>query len=106
MDERDNGSRVELAPGQDLAIILESNPSTGYRWQVIELDESILQQIGETDYAPHDPGQPSLPGQAGQEIWRFQAVGPGRTTLQLVYRRSWEKEVEPLKTYTLHVRVQ
>jgi inhibitor of cysteine peptidase len=106
MDERDNGSQVELTPGQDLTITLESNPSTGHGWEVVELDESILRQVGEADYAPAGPGQPPLPGQGGHETLHFEAVGPGRTTLQLAYRRAWEKEVEPQKTYTLHVLVQ
>ena len=105
MDEKDNGSQVELAPGQDLIVTLESNPSTGFRWEVVDLDQSILRQAGEAHYAPAGPGQPP-PGQGGRETWRFQAVGPGRTTLQLAYRRAWEKEVEPQKTYTLHVLVQ
>jgi inhibitor of cysteine peptidase len=106
MDEKDNGSEVELAPGEDLTITLESNPSTGFRWEVVEIDESILQQVGEVHYVPADPGQPPLPGQAGRETLRFQAVGPDRTTLQLAYRRSWEKDVEPQKTYSLHILVR
>jgi inhibitor of cysteine peptidase len=106
MDEKDNGSEVELAPGEGLSITLESNPSTGFRWEVAEIDESILQQAGEAHYAPADPGQPPLPGQGGRETLRFQAVGPGRTTVQLAYRRSWEKDVEPRKTYSLHIVVQ
>lgn len=106
MDEKDNGSQIKLAPGQDLTITLESNPSTGYRWEVVQIDESILQQVGEAQYAPSDPNQPPLPGQGGRETLRFKAVGTGRTTLQLAYRRAWEKDVEPQKTYTLHVLVQ
>jgi inhibitor of cysteine peptidase len=106
MDEKDNGSEVELALGEDLTITLESNPSTGFRWEVAEVDESILQKVGEAHYAASDPGQPLLPGQGGREALRFQAIGTGRTTLQLAYRRSWEKDAEPQKTYSLHILVQ
>jgi inhibitor of cysteine peptidase len=106
MDEKDNGSQVELALGQDLTITLESNPSTGFRWEVVEIDQPILQQVGEAQYVPADPNQSPLPGQAGRETLRFQAVAPGRITLQLAYHRSWEKNVEPQKTYTLHVLVR
>ena len=37
-----SGSTVELRKGQTLVFTLESNPTTGYQWEVIKNDESIL----------------------------------------------------------------
>ena len=42
---RDNGGRVELKPGQVLVVTLESNPSTGYQWEVVAVDTAVLQPI-------------------------------------------------------------
>ncbi len=106
MDEKDDGSQVELDQGQDLVVTLRSNPSTGYRWEVVEIDESILGQIGEAQYTPSDPRKSPLPGQGGTETFRFKVIGLGRTALRLAYQRPWEKGAEPLKTYSLQVEVR
>lgn len=104
--ETDNGSQVSLGLGQELVVRLGANPSTGYRWQVDEVDESILKQVGMAQYTPADPGSSPLPGQAGQETMRFEAASAGQTRLVLAYRRPWEGDVEVEKTFTLQVVVQ
>jgi len=45
VDEEDDGSQVELEQGQILVVTLESNPTTGYSWEVVETQESILKQV-------------------------------------------------------------
>lgn len=45
-----------------------------------------------------------MAGRGGTEVWRFEAVAPGTTTLQLAYLRSWEPE-SPEGSFTLRVRV-
>ncbi len=99
------GSQIELEQGQILVGTLESNPTTGYRWEVVETQESILEQMGEAEFEPSDKGEPPLVGGGGSEIFRFKAIGVGQMTLQLVYHRPWEEGVEPLKTFSLHVTV-
>lgn len=106
VDANANGSQVELKKGQTLVITLESNPSTGYSWEVVELDESILRQMGEPEFKVSDPRQPPPPGAGGWETWRFQAVKAGQTALKLVYHRPWEEDVEPLETFSLQVVVR
>jgi len=106
LDASANGSQVELKKGQALVITLESNPSTGYRWEVVELDESILRQMGEPEFKVSDPREPPPPGAGGWETWRFEAVSAGQTALELVYRRPWEEGVEPLETFSLQVVVR
>jgi len=100
------GSLVELRKGQTLVFTLESNPTTGYQWEVIENDESVLQQKGEAEFKSSDTSNPPASGKGGTETFRFYAQNTGNGTLKLVYHRSWEKEVEPLKTFTLQVKVR
>jgi len=106
VDASDSGSQVELEKGQTLVITLESNPSTGYRWEVVESEESILEQEGEAEFKSSDTRDPPPPGTGGTETFRFEAKSAGEVTLRLVYHRSWEEGVEPLETFTLQVEVR
>jgi inhibitor of cysteine peptidase len=98
----DDGGQVALAPRQVLAVELESNPTTGYGWEAVDLDTAVLRQVGEADYRPES----NLVGGGGVETFHFQAVGAGQTTVKLVYRRPWEQGVAPLKTFTVEVTVR
>jgi inhibitor of cysteine peptidase len=104
VDEGDADSQVELELGQILVVTLESNPSTGYRWEQAENQESYLEQIGEAEFKSSETGEPPTVGAGGWEIFRFKAVSAGQMTLELVYHRSWE-DVEPLKTFSIQVVV-
>ena len=99
-------SQVELDQGQVLVITLESNPTTGYQWEPVEGQESVLQQMGEAEFKPSETGEPPLAGSGGSEIFRFKATSSGQMTLQIIYHRSWEEGVEPLKTFSLQVTVR
>ncbi len=100
----DNGGQVTLKQGQTLAISLESNPTTGYSWQVLEMDAAVLQQSGETEYK-QSPGSEGLVGAGGVETLRFEALAAGQTTLTLGYMRAWES-VPPVETFTVQVIVR
>lgn len=102
VDASANGSQVELKKGQTLVITLESNPTTGYSWEVVELEEDILRQMGEPEFQPESEAL----GAPGVEILRFEATKPGQTALKLVYHRPWEEGVEPLDTFSLQVVVR
>jgi predicted secreted protein len=106
VNEDDDGGRVKLQLGQILVVTLESNPTTGYRWEQAENAESVLRQIGEAEFKPSETGDPPLVGAGGWEILRFRASSAGQMTLQLVYHRPWEEGVEPLKTFSLQIIVR
>jgi inhibitor of cysteine peptidase len=98
----DNRKQVALKIGEMLAITLDSNPSTGYSWQFIPMKQAILRQQGEPEYTP--PVQP-LPGAGGQHTFQFTAVGAGKATLTLAYRRSFEPNAAPAQTFSIQVVV-
>jgi inhibitor of cysteine peptidase len=85
-----------------LVISLEGNPTTGYMWDVAELDDQVLRQIGETEFKPESDAI----GAGGVQTLRFETVNSGQTTLKLVYHRPWEEGVEPLETFTIQVVVR
>ena len=99
----DAGREMQLKKGQTLVVTLEGNPTTGYSWEVAEpLDEQVLRQVGEAEFK----AESAALGAGGVQILRFETVNAGKTTLKLAYRRSWEKGVEPLETYSLQVVVR
>jgi len=98
----DNGNSVATQIGGRLAITLDSNPSTGYSWQLRRMKRAILQPQGEPEYTP--PAQP-LPGAGGQHTFEFVAVAAGRSTITLVYKRSFEPNAAPAQTFTIYVTV-
>jgi len=95
----ESGSAVTLTGNQVLVVGLESNPSTGYGWQVEALDQRILRLAGQTWISSS-----GLLGAPGTQEMRFVGVSEGEVTLVLAYRRPWEK-AEPLRTFTLQVKV-
>lgn len=103
LDMADNGRQIEAEVGQILAISLESNPTTGFGWELVELEDPILQLMGEAEFQPSESKE--IVGAGGTEIFRIKAVSTGQTTLTLVYHRSWEEGVEPLETFSLNVIV-
>jgi inhibitor of cysteine peptidase len=102
LDISDNGRQVEIERGQVLAITLESNASMGYTWEVIELDDSILQQAREPEFRMRG----DRPGDPNDMTIRFEAVNSGRTTLKLLYHRRWEKEEAPQEIFSIEVVVR
>ena len=104
LTEADDGVRIELSPGQTLTITLPSNPTTGYSWQVAQIDTSLLEQQGQPDYQ-QSPGSKDLVGAGGAETFRFKALDTGETTLQLAYQRPWENSVPPIQTFSVTVIV-
>ncbi|MBN1485142.1 MAG: protease inhibitor I42 family protein, partial [Chloroflexia bacterium] len=101
LTEDKDGSRIELKADQVIVLNLESNPSTGYSWQVSGLDQRILRQVGTSEWLP----QSGLLGAPGTQVLRFAGVSQGETTLRLVYHRPWEASLGPAKTYSLDVQV-
>jgi len=106
LSAKDNGGQVEVAAGQTLILTLESNPTTGYRWEVVEAQDAVLRQTGEAVFTVASELDPPPPGTGGVEVFRFEAVEAGETLLELVYHRPWEEGVEPLETYSIQVTVR
>ena len=93
----DNDKTIKVTIGQELAMTLEANPTTGYTWVVAEpMDEQIIRQTGEIEFVPESEAL----GAGGVQIITFEVVGAGQTTLKLIYHRPWES-VEPLQTFSV-----
>lgn len=98
------GDETRMRRGQLLAIALDSNASTGYAWEIVEDGSPLLEPAPVP--ASTAPAAPPMPGAGGTSRWRYRAVQTGTTTLRLVYRRSWEQGVEPMRTASYRVVVE
>lgn len=99
---QDDGGSVVLVPDQELVISLESNPTTGYRWELDGPTPDMLTQLGEPDFT----AQSQAMGAGGTEVWRFRATSPGAGALRLKYWRSFEPTVPPVETFEVGVTVE
>jgi len=104
LTEADNGKQITLRAGDTLTVTLESNPTTGYSWQVMDLDQTVLVQDGQPEYK-QAPSSEGLVGAGGTETFHFKAVGPGEGSLSMGYMRSWES-VQPAETFEIQLQVQ
>lgn len=95
---------LKLHAGQELVLILPSNPTTGFRWEMRNAANGLLRPLGPEVYSnPEDAG---LVGSAGESTWRFRVTGAGEDKLELAYRRPWEAEVPPAQTFVCPIAVK
>lgn len=104
VQQSQDGRVVQLQRSQRLVIRLPSNPSTGYGWQVVTVNRTVLQQEGAATYVPN-PNPRKWVGVGGVEVFRFRVIGAGNTQLRLAYRRWWERSQRPAQTFGLRVIV-
>lgn len=100
------GGETRLRVGQTMAVALGSNSTTGYQWQVSDVEGGVLTPgtpFGEEIVEPHAPG---MVGVGGTTHWRLVAARPGAVTLTFTYRRAWEQGTPPARTETYRVVVR
>lgn len=88
--EQDSGKQLTLLKGQYLAIFLNQNTSTGYSWDILEINNTMLEKID--SYGPFDPINNTKLGESGRQILRFKGLERGHTILKLKYISPWEKD--------------
>ena len=105
LKDADNGAQKVMKIGQLLHVSLESNPTTGYSWEALEVDNSVLQMQGEAKFYANNDGVKGIPGAAGTDNFYFIAVDEGETILEFVYRRAWQ-HAEPDRAFRFYVTVR
>ena len=99
----DPGKSIEVSAGNEFKIVIESNPSTGYHWELIgDLDAAILEFVSK-DYRASEP---VMPGSGGNDVWVFKALAAGEATITLGYYPPSNDPVEPAQTVTFTVVVK
>lgn len=86
-----------LDAGEELELVLPSNPSTGYIWEVeLPKDKASVQVVAE-EFRQLYP----LLGAPGLQIIRIRATETQLLHLRLYYRRPWEADVPPTRVLSI-----
>lgn len=98
-----------VAVGQQTRVCLESNPSTGYSWQLAEPLAADSPVKVELNLAPpcesRSEGDLPLVGAPTPTLVNITGLAPGSATLRLTYSRPWEKDEAPASEAVIHVTV-
>jgi inhibitor of cysteine peptidase len=89
----DRGAEIELAVGDEFELRLESNPTTGYRWQVAEQPDAVTL----VDDGFEEPDT-DLVGAPGVEYFVFRGAAAGSGDLRMEYVRSFDDPPVPAET--------
>lgn len=94
-------SVIQARVGEEFAITLPSNPSTGHRWMLADsLAEGMLRLVDRT----YVPQQPVMPGSGGHERFTFAALAPGETTIWLRYARGGQASAPREAVFRVRIR--
>lgn len=103
VDESYSGKQVEIAAGDTLAVILVSNPSTGFKWELaMPTDNSVVKMVDNK----YEAAATSLAGASGKEVWTFKAAGKGTSAIRMEYSRPWAGGEKAVKVFELNVVVK
>lgn len=100
--EKDNNTTIQAASGKVFKVFLPTQPSTGFDWTAASL--SGVEQVGSVEYIINSPA--GIVGGVETAILTFKADKAGKGKIVLHYKRSWEKNVVPAKTYTLTIEIK
>lgn len=107
-DEQAIDRELKVTIGDSFTVTLCSNPSTGFEWEeAVISDSSVLSQTGREFQAPGvGDSEAPPPGAAGKEVWTFEAVKEGASTVSMAYSRPWEGGEKGVWTFSLTVVVE
>ncbi|MFL1517092.1 peptidase inhibitor I42 [Pseudomonas prosekii] len=101
--EKQSECPAKLHNGQNLIVMLPSNPTTGYRWSIQDSAGGVLRALSPEVYSnPEDAG---IVGSAGVSTWRFQSFASGTGRLRLTYSQPWAPEVPAVQTFDCAISV-
>ena len=98
------GESIQANAGEQFQVTLESNPTTGYEWQITtKPDTKVVTEKGSTFIAPTSS---AVMGAPGTEVWTFQAVAAGKTNIVFENKQvSAAAGATPAQTHNVSVDV-
>ena len=85
--------------GETIPVILESNPTTGFIWELTNADAQKVFQQGEAVFEPKS----DLLGASMNQIIYLEGLEEGETSVQFIYRRPWLGDQLPKRKTTIQV---
>ena len=97
----DASKTINTSVDQEFTIALDSNPTTGYEWQVSH-DANMLSLV-EDRYEPDEKAK-GLVGAGGTQYYCFKALKKGSTEVILIYKRPWEEETARDMVFKVNIK--
>jgi len=97
----DTGKTINLTTDDPFEIDLAGNASTGYSWQILPYDSTVIEQVGTPEFKSNNG---DAVGSGGIITFKFKTVGDGQTNLKMIYSRKWEDK-PPSKTFEMEIVV-
>ena len=94
---------IEVKIGEQFTITLDSNPTTGYKWEA-SFDQSSLKLV-KREYK-QDASKPGMVGVGGKEHFIFEGIKAGDAQIKLTYKRPWEQQPADAKVMTFTVKIK
>jgi inhibitor of cysteine peptidase len=98
--ENEMARTVTAEPGEEFAVLVETNASIGWEWEITAMPDPTVATFVERSYEADDP---EAIGSGGTDAFTFRAVGTGGTTVTLT--RTYRDE-GPDREVTITVRVR
>jgi predicted secreted protein len=105
LDAANNGVSLETTTGETINITLDSNITTGYKWNLVTEPDAKVLKLLSSEYVEPAASNPPVVGAGGKEVWKFQATGRGTTSLKLAYFRPFDP-TQVAKEFTVTVVVK
>jgi inhibitor of cysteine peptidase len=95
---------LSVKAGDSFTVTLCSNPTTGFQWESAVISgQSVLTETNHQFVGPEDE---NLVGAGGEDVWTFQALKKGTSTISIAYSRPWEGGEKGVWTFTAVVTVK
>ncbi len=107
IDESANGKEVRISPSTSLKVTLESNPTTGFEWELVQIsDANVLEKSSNKYVGDFHLFGSGMVGAGGKEVWTFKALEKGHSTLYMEYSQPWDKGSKGAEKFSLTVVVE
>ena len=97
----DPAQGIEATAGSQFVIVLESNPTTGFKWEA-SFNTSLL-KLAKSEYKQTET-KPGLVGGGGKEYFTFEGLKKGSDKITMTYKRSWEQGSANQKVFNVVIK--
>jgi predicted secreted protein len=97
---KDQATEAQVPLGASLVVRICSNPSTGYSWGEPTIGDETVLKLAAT---ASEPAPSPMPGAPGIQIFAFDSVAAGKSTVDLSYDQPWNDGDKG--AWTLHLDV-
>lgn len=92
---------IRLKIGETHKIELDENPSTGYKWNYEPSDSEYASII-----KINLPLELNIIGQTHKVVFEITALKKGEEEITFKYSRDWEKDIKPISTKKINIKIK